>query len=98
MHHRGRPLSGRGGVWTSCTSWTSWTSCYSNISTQDFACLNSCSGWYADVEYSKDTDLISDPQVAAIIEEYQGYKYKYARNVVFDGAQKSYGRLVKKLI
>ena len=73
-------------------------SCYSNISTQDFACLNSCTGWYADVEYSKDTDLINDPQVAAIIEEYQKYKYKYARNVVFDGAQKSYGRLVKKLI
>ena len=69
-------------------------SCQSSLARKDFGCLDYCDGFYADVlhteaEGEQQTDLES------MEEEYNKYKDKFAKNVMFDGNSFSSGE--KKL-
>jgi len=68
-------------------------SCYTNISTQDFGCRKSCTGLYADVLRTDDTNSQNNYHTKHIIKEYQSYKYEFARNIVFNGDTKLKGNL-----
>ena len=62
-----------------------------NISSKDFGCTKSCTGLYADVLHTKTSEVLSNEHLGRIIEDYQRYKYNYARNIVFDGDMKTNG-------
>ena len=68
-------------------------SCQSSLAKKHFGCLDSCHGFYADVLHTPTNEKQKD--LESIEEEYQKYKAKFARNVMFDGNSFTSGK--KKL-
>ena len=68
--------------------------CYTQVAREDFGCRDSCTGLYADVEYTKDA---TDIGYEHVVEEYFRYKATFARNIQFDGQSKINGEFYPKV-
>ena len=73
--------------------------CYQALLKEDFGCIASCHGLYADVEFVKeDIDptkrlltAVDADQFAELANEYRRYKNETMKNIRFDPTQSSLG-------
>ena len=66
----------------------------------DFNCIHSCTGLYADVVHTQNSsESFEDSQMLALIESYNEYKESIARNIYFNGENRNGGTLaIKKIL
>ena len=69
------------------------SACYTAVSKNTYSCLVSCTGLYADVQFTTDRILAKDnknskeedkEKLMSLLEEYKRYKTEYAQNIKFD--------------
>ena len=71
-----------------CTH-SSQQSCPTDKAEEDFGCMESCTGLYADVVHTPIDKL--DPQLSSLMKNYLEYKHNYAKNIKFDSTTETIG-------